>query len=40
MDDDGGLMWWQQIGQQEIAEYEAWLDEQDQRLLEQSDPDA
>ena len=33
MDDDGGIQWWQQLGAQEIAEYEAWLDEQDRRLL-------
>ena len=26
MDDDGGIQYWQQLGQHEVEEYEAWLD--------------
>lgn len=34
MDDDGGIQYWQQLGQHELQEYEAWLDEVDKRLNE------
>jgi hypothetical protein len=34
MDDDGGIQYWQQLGQHEVAEYEAWLDELDKMVKE------
>ena len=41
MDDDGGLMWWAQVGQWLALdlEYQEWINEADQRLLTQGDPD-
>ena len=32
MDDDGGIQYWQQLGQHEVAEYEAWIKAVDKLL--------